>query len=176
VEIARAMLGAPQVLIMDEPTSSLTQVDTENLVAAISRLKARGVSIIYISHFLEECQRVADRYTVLRDGQTVGSGGMRTAELPEIIHLMVGRELDEIYRKFVVLADKIKHVQDHHLLELIEHTHGSSRRIPPAHVDARATAAAAVGARSTNFPELPSTPLPLSSEHQPDQEDYLWGV
>lgn len=97
VEIARAMLGAPQVLIMDEPTSSLTQVDTENLVTAIARLKARGVSIIYISHFLEECQRVADRYTVLRDGQTVGSGEMRRADLSEIIHLMVGRDLDEIY-------------------------------------------------------------------------------
>jgi ribose transport system ATP-binding protein len=97
VEIARSLLGSPQVLIMDEPTSSLTQVDTENLVAAIERLKKRGVSIIYISHFLEECQRVADRYTVLRDGQTVGSGEMQSADLNEIIHQMVGRDLDEIY-------------------------------------------------------------------------------
>ena len=97
VEIARALLGEPQVLIMDEPTSSLTQVDTENLFRAIERLKARGVSIIYISHFLEECKRIADRYTVLRDGETVGSGKMRSAELAEIIHLMVGRELEEIY-------------------------------------------------------------------------------
>jgi ribose transport system ATP-binding protein len=97
VEIARALLGEPQVLIMDEPTSSLTQVDTENLFRAIARLKARGVSIIYISHFLEECKRIADRYTVLRDGETVGSGEMREAELAEIIHLMVGRELEEIY-------------------------------------------------------------------------------
>lgn len=97
VEIARALLGSPQVLIMDEPTSSLTQVDTENLFQVIERLKARGVSIIYISHFLEECQRIADRYTVLRDGETVGSGEMAEADLSEIIHLMVGRELDEIY-------------------------------------------------------------------------------
>jgi ribose transport system ATP-binding protein len=97
VEIARALLGSPQLLIMDEPTSSLTQVDTENLFRAIERLKARGVSIIYISHFLEECKRIADRYTVLRDGETVGSGEMRDAELSEIIHLMVGRELEEIY-------------------------------------------------------------------------------
>ena len=97
VEIARALLGAPQVLIMDEPTSSLTQVDTENLFRAIERLKARGVSIIYISHFLEECKRIADRYTILRDGETVGSGEMRDAELSEIVHLMVGRELEEIY-------------------------------------------------------------------------------
>src|SRR5688572_13108218 len=83
VEIARALLGSPQVLIMDEPTSSLTQVDTENLFQAISRLKARGVSIIYISHFLEECKRIADRYTVLRDGDTVGSGEMPDADLAE---------------------------------------------------------------------------------------------
>jgi ribose transport system ATP-binding protein len=97
VEIARALIGSPQVLIMDEPTSSLTQVDMENLFTAIAKLKARGVSIIYISHFLEECKRIADRYTVLRDGETVGSGEMPSAHLPEIIHLMVGRELDEIY-------------------------------------------------------------------------------
>src|SRR4051812_19159940 len=97
VEIARALIGSPQVLIMDEPTSSLTQVDMENLFTAIAKLKARGVSIIYISHFLEECKRIADRYTVLRDGETVGSGEMPSAHLSEIIHLMVGRELDEIY-------------------------------------------------------------------------------
>ena len=67
---------------MDEPTSSLTQVDAENLFRVIARLKARGVSVIYISHFLEECQRVCDRYTVLRDGESVGSGAMATARRP----------------------------------------------------------------------------------------------
>jgi ribose transport system ATP-binding protein len=97
VEIARALLGNPQVLIMDEPTSSLTQLDSENLFKAIARLKERGVSIIYISHFLEECKSIATRYTVLRDGETVGSGDMAEADLSEIIHLMVGRELEEIY-------------------------------------------------------------------------------
>ena len=96
-EIARSLLGSPQIIILDEPTSSLTQVDTENLFAAINRLRGRGVSIIYISHFLEECQKLADRYTVLRDGESVGSGAMAEGVLPEIIHLMVGRELDEIY-------------------------------------------------------------------------------
>lgn len=97
VEIARALLGSPQVLIMDEPTSTLTQVDTENLFQAVDRLKSHGVSIIYISHFLEECKRVADRYTVLRDGETVADGEMATADLNEIIHHMVGRELEDIY-------------------------------------------------------------------------------
>ena len=100
--------------------------------------------------------------------------GLRCEQLG---HQFDRRELDEIYRKFVVLADKIKHVQDHHLLELIQHTQGSSRRIPPAHADARASsAAAAVGSRSITFPEPPSTPLPLPSEHHGEQEDYLWGV
>ena len=97
VEIARALLGEPKVLIMDEPTSSLTDVDTENLFAAIARLRQRGVSIVYISHFLEECQRVCNRYTVLRDGETVGAGEMASASLDEIIRRMVGREIEEIY-------------------------------------------------------------------------------
>lgn len=97
VEIARALAGQPRVLIMDEPTSSLTAVDTENLFRVIERLRARGVSVIYISHFLEECQRVADRFTVLRDGQSVGSGAMAEVALPELIRMMVGREMTDIY-------------------------------------------------------------------------------
>jgi ribose transport system ATP-binding protein len=97
VEIARALVGSPKVLIMDEPTSSLTQVDGENLFTAIGRLRAQGVSIIYISHFLEECLRLASRFTVLRDGETVGSGEMRADALPEIIRLMVGRDIKDAY-------------------------------------------------------------------------------
>jgi ribose transport system ATP-binding protein len=97
VEIARALVREPKVLIMDEPTSSLTQVDTENLFRVIERLRARGVSVIYISHFLEECQRVCQRYTVLRDGETVGTGDMATARVEDIIRLMVGREMKDIY-------------------------------------------------------------------------------
>lgn len=97
VEIARALVGNPRVIIMDEPTSSLTQVDTENLFTVIEQLKARGVSVIYISHFLEECQRLCDRFTVLRDGESVGGGVMKETALSQIIHLMVGRELSDIY-------------------------------------------------------------------------------
>jgi ribose transport system ATP-binding protein len=97
VEIARALVGQPKVLIMDEPTSSLTKVDTENLFAVIGRLRQRGVSVIYISHFLEECQRIADRYTVLRDGESVATDTMAGADLNHIIRLMVGREISEIY-------------------------------------------------------------------------------
>jgi ribose transport system ATP-binding protein len=97
IEIARALIGSPKVLIMDEPTSSLTQVDTQNLFRVIGRLRQRGVSVIYISHFLEECQTVADRFTVLRDGETVETGAMAEADLSRIIRLMVGREISEIY-------------------------------------------------------------------------------
>ena len=101
VEIARALVSEPKVLIMDEPTSSLTDVDTRNLFAVISRLRSRGVSIVYISHFLEECKQVCDRYTVLRDGESVGAGEMAAASLDEIIRLMVGREIREIYPRAV---------------------------------------------------------------------------
>lgn len=97
VEIARALVGSPRVLIMDEPTSSLTQVDTKNLFEVILRLRDSGVSIIYISHFLEECLELASHYTVLRDGESVGTGLMTRDALPGIMRLLVGRELSEVY-------------------------------------------------------------------------------
>ncbi|HVR35854.1 MAG TPA: sugar ABC transporter ATP-binding protein [Methylomirabilota bacterium] len=97
VEIARALIGNPRVLIMDEPTSSLTHSDTQQLFTVIARLRERGVSIVYISHFLEECRQICDRFTVLRDGETVGSGVMASANLQEIIRLMVGRDIEDIY-------------------------------------------------------------------------------
>jgi len=97
VEIARALISEPKVLIMDEPTSSLTQVDTENLFRVIEKLRTRGVSVVYISHFLEECQSVCQRYTVLRDGESVANGEMAGAQLNDIIRAMVGRDLTEIY-------------------------------------------------------------------------------
>ncbi len=97
VEIARALVSQPKVLIMDEPTSSLTQVDTENLFRVIARLRERGVSVVYISHFLEECQRVCQRFTVLRDGESVGTGEMASAKITDLIRMMVGRDLSEIY-------------------------------------------------------------------------------
>ncbi len=113
VEIARALVREPKVLIMDEPTSSLTQVDTECLFTVIGRLRQRGVSIIYISHFLEECQRVCDRYTVLRDGESITSGAMAGADLTQIIRAMVGREISEIY-------PRVPHVQGEPVFELRE--------------------------------------------------------
>ena len=97
VEIARALLYEARLLIMDEPTSSLTRTDVAELFDVIRRLRARGVGIVYISHFLEECREIADRYTVLRDGGTVGTGPMNAVDEPTLVRLMVGREISEIY-------------------------------------------------------------------------------
>ncbi len=97
VEIARALIRQPKVLIMDEPTSSLTQVDVQNLFRVIGLLRDSGVSVVYISHFLEECQQISDRFTVLRDGASVGTGDMKQVELQDIIRMMVGREMRDIY-------------------------------------------------------------------------------
>lgn len=99
IEIARALLTRPRILIMDEPTSSLTLADTERLFATIKRLRTQGVSIIYISHFLEECRQIADRYTVLKDGETVGSGEMASASLEQIVQWMTGREVKDLYAR-----------------------------------------------------------------------------
>src|SRR5437868_4970106 len=93
IEVARALVVDARVIVFDEPTSSLTRHDTEHLFALIARLKARGVSIIYISHFLEEVQRIAGRYTVLRDGQSAGGGPVAGTPLQVIIDKMVGRSL-----------------------------------------------------------------------------------
>ena len=97
VEIARGLVTDNKVFVLDEPTSSLSQVDTEHLFEVIGILKNRGVSIIYISHFLEEVKRVADRFTVLRDGKTVGNGTVSETTIDAIIELMVGRSLTEMF-------------------------------------------------------------------------------
>ncbi|HMA53344.1 MAG TPA: sugar ABC transporter ATP-binding protein [Acidobacteriota bacterium] len=97
VEIARALTNRSRILVMDEPTSSLTQEDSQRLFEIIRGLKDQGVSIIYISHFLEEIQRVADSYTVLRDGRSVGSGTMEGTALEDIIQLMVGQKFTQLF-------------------------------------------------------------------------------
>lgn len=97
VEIARSVALGMKVLVLDEPTSSLARRDIENLFAMIRRLRDRGIGIVYISHFLEEVRAVCDRFTVLRDGASVGSGVTANATDAEIIRLMVGRSVDELY-------------------------------------------------------------------------------
>jgi ribose transport system ATP-binding protein len=97
VEIARALLVDVRVLILDEPTSALAQADVQRLFALVRRLRQRGVSVVYISHFLEEVEAIADRFTVLRDGENVGGGATAEFARARIVELMVGRSLTEQY-------------------------------------------------------------------------------
>ena len=99
VEIARALGAEAKVLIMDEPTASLSEDDTQNLFAVIRQLRAEGVGIIYISHRLEELPIIADRVTVLRDGRTIDTCVMSEVNRDQLIQLMVGRELSAVFPK-----------------------------------------------------------------------------
>jgi ABC-type sugar transport system ATPase subunit len=95
VEIARALSIDARVLILDEPTSSLTDDEVASLFAVVRRLRDDGVAVIFVSHRLSEIFRVADRITVLRDGRTVGGGAAAEFDRPRLIELMVGRALEE---------------------------------------------------------------------------------
>lgn len=95
VEIAKALSYDARVLIMDEPTSALTDAEVETLFRLIEDLKAKGTGIIYISHRMEELQRLADRVTVLRDGEYIGGLERSEISVPRIIEMMVGRHIEE---------------------------------------------------------------------------------
>jgi rhamnose transport system ATP-binding protein len=104
VEIARALGAGARILIMDEPTASLTSREVDLLLAVVKDLRSQGVGIIYISHRLEEIFTVADRVTVLRDGESVGTRAVKEVEPgrerlteSELIRMMVGREINTIF-------------------------------------------------------------------------------
>jgi ribose transport system ATP-binding protein len=97
VEIARALAMQCRVLVFDEPTSSLGYEDVKTLFELIARLKRQGHAIAYISHFLEEVKQVSDRFVVLRDGRNVGQGETAATATAQIVSLMVGRALEELY-------------------------------------------------------------------------------
>jgi rhamnose transport system ATP-binding protein len=102
VEIARALGASARILIMDEPTASLSDREVENLFRVIRELRAQGVGVIYISHRLEELAQVADRVTTLRDGALVGTRVMAEASRAELIRMMVGRDLATVFPKTAV--------------------------------------------------------------------------
>ncbi len=98
VSIARALCNERcKVLILDEPTSALTGADTERLFEVVRKLVADGVSVLYISHFLEEVERIASEYTVLRDGRSVASGQVASTTRAELVSLMAGRKVSELF-------------------------------------------------------------------------------
>ena len=96
VEIARALSTDARVLILDEPTSSLADDEVDSLFAAVRALKESGVATVFVSHRLNEVFALADRVTVLRDGSVVGSGPIGDFDQRSLIHLMIGRELEEL--------------------------------------------------------------------------------
>lgn len=97
VEIAKALSLEARILVLDEPTSALTVRECEQLFDAIRRLKQRGVGIIYISHRLEEMSVIGDRVTVLRDGRLIGTRQVADVSADEIVKMMVGREIKEMF-------------------------------------------------------------------------------
>lgn len=97
VEIAKALAADAKIIIMDEPTSSLTSEETSNLFSIIRELKKKGTGIVYISHKMKELKEIGDRITVLKDGQYVATKSVHEVEIQELITMMVGRELREKY-------------------------------------------------------------------------------
>ncbi len=95
-EIAKALGRKSNLLIMDEPTSALTEHETTTLFETIRRLKSQGVTVLYVSHRLEEIFRIADRVSVLRDGKYIGTLNVAESTIDQIIHMMVGKELGEL--------------------------------------------------------------------------------
>lgn len=112
VEIIKAISFEPKILIMDEPTSSLTGSDVENLFRVMKNLQVKGISIIYISHRFEELFEMTDRITVIRDGEYVGTVRTEETNEDELIRMMVGRSIESIYtRETPSIGDEVLRVE-----------------------------------------------------------------
>lgn len=107
IEILRAISFGAKIIVMDEPTSSLTDREVEVLFDAIRKLKVLGIGIIYISHRMSELSEISDRITVMRDGQYIGTVDTATTERTELISMMVGRELSNFYTKTCCATDEL---------------------------------------------------------------------
>jgi len=123
-EIARVLTKSPKILLLDEPTSALSDTERERLFEIIGRLRERGVGIIYISHHLAEVPLVGQRVTVLRDGRSIGTLPVDQADRDTLIGMMVGRQLAEQYPKVAALVGETAlRVED---LTVLDQLHGLS--------------------------------------------------
>ena len=98
-EIARVLTAQPKIVLLDEPTSALSDAERERLFAHLRLLRQRGVGIVYISHRLAEVPLVGQRVTVMRDGKVIGNLPVEQADEPTLVNMMVGRRLTEQYPK-----------------------------------------------------------------------------
>jgi len=113
IEIARALSQEARVVIMDEPTAALSRREIQELYRIVAQLKVRGTAVIFISHKFDEIFAVADRYTVLRDGEFVAEGRIDETSEPELITRMVGRTISQAYpKRLVPLGEVVLEVQD----------------------------------------------------------------
>ena len=127
VEVAKALSLKARLLILDEPTSALSETEIERLFAVIAALKSQGVTMIYISHKLDEIFQMADRVTVLRDGEYVGTVEMSKTNQRELIRMMVGRSLNELFPKgSVTIGEEVLRVEG---LSLLSDTRRSGRAL-----------------------------------------------
>src|ERR1700736_3572790 len=97
IEIAKVLMRHTRVLVMDEPTSSLTNVEIERLFAIVRQLREQGTAIVFISHKLGEVRAIGDRFTVLKDGKTVGTGMIAETTNDELVRMMVGRTVKQYF-------------------------------------------------------------------------------
>ena len=112
VEICKALMVDAKVLIMDEPTAALTESETQVLFEVIESLKAKGVSIVYISHRMEEIFQLCDRITILRDGQYVGTENIKDITMDGVVQMMIGREIGERYpQRNVKIGEEVIRVE-----------------------------------------------------------------
>lgn len=113
IEIAKAVSANAKIIIMDEPTSSLTQNEVDNLFEIINSLRRKGISIIYISHKMDEILSISDDVTIMRDGQFIGTWGAKELTIDMIVTKMVGRELKNLYPpKYNVPGEVVLEVKD----------------------------------------------------------------
>lgn len=129
IEIAKAVSYNAKLIIMDEPTSALTDGEVEQLFKVIRKLKSEGRGIIYISHKLDEIYTICDAITVFRDGNLIGSKPTSEMKMDEMIRMMVGREVEDLFPKVVsVIGDKLLEVKDFNKKGLFENISFSVRK------------------------------------------------